>query len=93
MTIVTPINLFSEEENLGELEKLAQILSILPAENLLKKLDDERENSRNDYPIVCMWRLSLQDICGKMKKVVNIKIQPFIIIKMGKSSIEQKIMK
>ena len=59
MSIVTQINLFSEEENLGELEKLAQILSVLPAEKLLKKLDEERENGRNDYPVVCMWRLLL----------------------------------
>ena len=44
MSIVTQINLFSEEENLGELEKLAQILLVLPAEKLLKKLDEEREN-------------------------------------------------
>ena len=59
MSIVTQTNLFSEEENLGELEKLAQIISVLPAEKLLKKLDEERENGRNDYPVVCMWRLLL----------------------------------
>ena len=51
--------LFSEEENLGELEKLVHILSVLPAEKLLKKLDEERENGRNDYPVVWMWRLLL----------------------------------
>ncbi|UEA32122.1 hypothetical protein [Granulicatella elegans] len=59
MSIVTQINLFSEEENLGELEKSPQILSVLPTEKLLKKLDEERENDRNDYPVVCMWRLLL----------------------------------
>lgn len=32
---------------------------MLPAEKLLKKLDDERENGRNDYPVVCMWCLLL----------------------------------
>ena len=56
MSIVTQTNLFSKEENL---RKLAQILSVLPAEKLLKKLDDERENGRNDYPVVCMWCLLL----------------------------------
>lgn len=35
MSIVTQTNLFSEE-NLRELEKLAQIISVLPAEKLLK---------------------------------------------------------
>lgn len=35
MSIVTQINLFSEE-NLRELEKIAQIISVLPAEKLLK---------------------------------------------------------
>ena len=54
MEIVKRTSLFSEEENLGELEKLAQIISVLPAENLLKKLDEGRENGRNDYPVVCM---------------------------------------
>lgn len=34
MSIVTQTNLFSEEENLGELEKIAQILSVLLAEKL-----------------------------------------------------------
>ena len=58
MSIVTQTNLFSEE-NLRELEKLAQIISVLPAEKLLKKLDEERVNGRNDYPVVCMWRLLL----------------------------------
>lgn len=59
MSVVTQTNLFSEKENLGELEKLAQIISVLPAEKLLKKLDEERENGRNDYPVVCMCRLLL----------------------------------
>ena len=59
MSIVTQTNLFSEEENIGELEKLAQIILVLPVEKLLKKLDKERENGRNDYPVVCMWRLLL----------------------------------
>ncbi len=36
MSIVTQTNLFSEEEDLGELEKLAQMVSVLPAEKLLK---------------------------------------------------------
>ena len=35
MSIVTQISLFSEE-NLRELEKIAQIISVLPAEKLLK---------------------------------------------------------
>lgn len=34
MSIVTQTNLFSEEENLGELEKIAQILLVLLAEKL-----------------------------------------------------------
>ena len=36
MSIVTQTNLFSEEENIGELEKLAQIILVLPVEKLLK---------------------------------------------------------
>ena len=43
MSIVTQTNLFSEEENLGELEKLAQMVSVLPAEKLLKnQMKDEK---------------------------------------------------
>lgn len=59
MNIVTQLNLFSEHELLGDLEKLGTILSILPDEQFLKTLQAKRKNGRNDYPVTCMWRLFL----------------------------------
>ena len=53
------MSLFSEEENLGDLEKLKTLISIIPAEQLLKKLEEEWGNGWNDYPVVCMWCLYL----------------------------------
>ena len=55
MVIVKRTSLFSEEENLGDLGKLKTLISVIPAEKLLKKLEEERGNGRNDYPVVCMW--------------------------------------
>ena len=52
MSIVTQMSLFSEEENLGDLEKLKTLISIIPAEKLLEKLEEERGNGRNDYPVM-----------------------------------------
>ena len=59
MGIVKRTSLFIEEENLGDLEKLKTLISVIPAEKLLKKWEEERGNGRNDYPVVCMWRLFL----------------------------------
>lgn len=59
MHIVTQLNLFSEEEILGDLEKLETILSALPDEQLIRKLEKKRKNGRNDYPVIVMWRLFL----------------------------------
>ena len=39
--------------------KLKNLISIIPAEKLLEKLEEERGNGRNDYPVVCMWCLYL----------------------------------
>ena len=57
MGIVKRTSLFSEEENLGDLEKLKTLISVIPAEKLLKKWEEERGNGWNDYPVVCMWCL------------------------------------
>ena len=54
MGIVKRTSLFSEEENLGDLEKLKTLISVILAEKLLKKWEEERGNGRNDYPVVCM---------------------------------------
>ena len=58
MSIVTQINLFSEE-NLRELEKISTNYISITSRKVIKKLDEERANGRNDYPVVCMWRLLL----------------------------------
>lgn len=52
MSIVTQINLFSKE-------KISTNTISIISRKVIKKLDEERENGRNDYPVVCMWCLLL----------------------------------
>lgn len=57
MAIIHQQQLFSwkDVENLGDLERLRLVLKALPDEPLMQKLEAERGNGRNDYPIRAMW--------------------------------------
>lgn len=44
-------------ENLGDLKRLVLVLENLPDEDLMKKLEAERKNGRNDYPVRSMWNM------------------------------------
>jgi hypothetical protein len=48
-----------EEENdkLGDLKRLQIILETLPDEALMQKLEHNRKNGRDDYPVRAMWNL------------------------------------
>ena len=46
-------------ENLGDLARLKLIMDYLPDEALMRKLEKERGNGRNDFPIRAMWNLLL----------------------------------
>ena len=57
MAIIHQQQLFSwkDVENLGDLERLRLVLSALPDEPLMQKLESERGNGRDQYPIRAMW--------------------------------------
>lgn len=58
MAIIPQISLFRWEndiENLGDLERLKLILDNIPDENLMRAMESDRGNGRDDYPVREMW--------------------------------------
>ena len=57
MNIIPQMNLFEESEfdNLGDLERLQQLLSVLDDGKLIHKLYKIRGKGRNDWPCEAMW--------------------------------------
>ena len=62
MNRITQLSLFENHE-LGDLEKLNDVLTALPDENLLTALEEERGKGRNDYPVHTMWRCLSTSLC------------------------------
>jgi len=61
-TIASTINLrqkslfsWEEVEPLGDLQRLVLAIENLPDEKLMRKLEKQRGNGRNDYPVRAMW--------------------------------------
>lgn len=57
MRIITQISLFddTQNENLGDLERLQKVLDNLPDEKLVQKLKTIRGKGRNEWPVEAMW--------------------------------------
>lgn len=57
MKIITQLTLFddTQNENLGDLEYLKEVLANLPDEKLIKKLKEIRGKGRNEWPVEAMW--------------------------------------
>jgi len=58
MAIIPQISLFNWENDidiLGDLERLQLVLNHLPDEGLVRLLEKERGQGRNDYPVRAMW--------------------------------------
>lgn len=57
MKILTQISLFddTQNENLGDLERLRKVLDSLPDEKLVEKLKSIRGRGRNEWPVEAMW--------------------------------------
>jgi len=64
MAIIPQMNLFSwnDIEDLGDLDRLRLVIEYLPDENLMRILEGERKNGRNDYPIRAIWNTMLAGI-------------------------------
>lgn len=46
---------WTDIEDLGDLERLQVVFNTLPDEPLVRRLEEERANGRNDYPIRRLW--------------------------------------
>jgi hypothetical protein len=64
MAIIPQQTLFvwSEIENLGDLERLRLVVEYMPDEELMNKLEKERKNGRDDYPVRAMWNCILAGV-------------------------------
>lgn len=64
MAIIPQITMFGWEEieKLGDLERLELVLYNMPDEELMEKLEDERGNGRDDYPVRPLWNTVLAGI-------------------------------
>jgi len=64
MAIIAQQSLFvwSEIENLGDLERLRLVIEYMPDEELMYKLERDRKNGRNDYPVRAMWNSILAGV-------------------------------
>ena len=57
MKIITQISLFddTQNENLGDLERLQKVFDNLPDEKLIQKLKEKRGKGRNEWSVEAMW--------------------------------------
>ncbi len=57
MKIITQISLFddTQNENLGDLERLHRVIGSMPDEKLIRKLEGIRGKGRNEWPVAAMW--------------------------------------
>lgn len=64
MAIIPQISMFrwEEIENLGDLERLWLVLEYMPDEALVSKLEKERRNGRDEYPVRAMWNSVLAGV-------------------------------
>lgn len=64
MAIIPQLRLFGwkEIEELNDLERLRLVLEYMPDEELMKKLERERKNGRDNYPVRAMWNSVLAGI-------------------------------
>ncbi|MCJ7841135.1 DDE transposase, partial [Lederbergia sp. NSJ-179] len=64
MAIIPQMNLFSwtDLEELGDLDRLRLVMEYLPDDKLMKILEKERRNGRDDYPIRAVWNTILAGV-------------------------------
>lgn len=75
MAIIPQLKLFewTEIQTLGDLERLRLVLDSMPDEPLMKALEQQRGNGRNDYPIRAMWNSLLAGIVFQHDNVEKLR--------------------
>jgi len=64
---------WSEIENLGDLERLNLVLKYMPDEELMRELEKERRNGRDDYPVRAMWNSILAGIVYQHPSIESLR--------------------
>lgn len=64
---------WSEIENLGDLERLNLVLEYMPDEELMQELEKERGNGRDDYPVRAMWNSILAGVVYQHPSIESLR--------------------
>ncbi|HZJ99056.1 MAG TPA: transposase, partial [Tissierellaceae bacterium] len=75
MAIIPQQTLFvwSEIENLGDLERLRLVLEYMPDELLMQDLEKERGKGRDDFPDRAMWNSILAGVVFEHKSIESLR--------------------
>lgn len=75
MAFIPQRELFSwkEIENLGDLERLKLVLEHLPEEPLMQRLEAERGNGRDDWPVRAVWNSILAGVVYQHASVQSLR--------------------
>jgi len=75
MAIIPQKSLFGWENfnYLGDLERLKLVLENLPDEELMRTLERERGNGRDDYPIRAMWNSLIAGIVFQHESISSLR--------------------
>ena len=60
-------------ETSSELKRLELVLSSIPDEALMRKLESERKGRRDDYPVRCKWNSLLAGIVFNHKTIESLR--------------------
>lgn len=75
MAIILQKQIFGwkDVDELGDLERLLLVITALPDEALMKKLERERGNGRNEYPIRAIWNSLLAGIVYQHPSIESLR--------------------
>jgi hypothetical protein len=75
MAMIPQPSLFSwqEIENLADLQRLSLLLTHLPDEPLMRRLESQRGRGRNDYPIRALWNSVLAGIVYQHPSIESLR--------------------
>jgi hypothetical protein len=64
---------WTEIQMIGDLDRLRLVLDYMPDEDLMKALEQNRGNGRNDYPVRAMWNSVLAGIVFQHDNVEKLR--------------------
>jgi len=64
---------WSDIDELGDLERLKLVLKQLPDEALMRKLEQKRDRGRDDYPVRAMWNSLIAGIVYQHRSIESLR--------------------